>query len=252
MHNNSLKIGVFDSGSGGLPIAQKIHARLQNEKYHNVSVVYYGDTANFPYGTKTKKQLRGIVKNNIHHLLAQGCNMIVIACNTASIIFNSDPTLNHLPNVYPVINLSAKLATGSGSRIHVISSNFTSSQKQYTRLIKSTNPHAVVVETGEQRLINAIENQDRQVIDNQLVKIAQKISPDTQVLVLGCTHFSYVKQDLLHYLSQNNAGTLVVDPAEAMANYVVEQSRLMQQNQAHADTLSTHFSGPTPAFLFSN
>ena len=77
--SNTSPIGIFDSGIGGLTVANAIHKILPNEQ-----IIYFGDTAHFPYGEKSADAIKYYALRISDFLLKQNCKMIVIACNTAS------------------------------------------------------------------------------------------------------------------------------------------------------------------------
>ncbi len=77
--NNTAPIGVFDSGAGGISVLKRLWALMPNEHY-----LYYGDSANAPYGVRPVKEIRDLTFASVEHLLDEGCKAIVLACNTAT------------------------------------------------------------------------------------------------------------------------------------------------------------------------
>ena len=92
-------IGIFDSGIGGLSIAQEIANYLPNER-----IVYYADTAHVPYGPRTDQNIRELTAHAIEWLYRQGCKIAVVACNTAS-AFSLDYLRSHYGDDFPIIGL---------------------------------------------------------------------------------------------------------------------------------------------------
>ena len=100
-------IGVFDSGLGGLTVLRALHRRLPAE-----DLVYFGDTARVPYGTKGEKTVRGFARQDAGFLVRQGVKMVVVACNTASAF-----ALDHLRDVVRPGDLVVTLGAGSVNRL---------------------------------------------------------------------------------------------------------------------------------------
>lgn len=92
-------IGIFDSGIGGLSIAQEIALHLPNER-----ILYYADTAHVPYGARSDQEIRNLTAQAIEWLYRQGCKVAVVACNTAS-AFSLDYLRDHYGERFPIIGL---------------------------------------------------------------------------------------------------------------------------------------------------
>ena len=92
-------IGVFDSGVGGLSIAQEIAQHLPNER-----ILYYADTAHVPYGARSDQEIRQLTAQAIEWLYRQGCKIAVVACNTAS-AFSLDYLREHYGEHFPIVGL---------------------------------------------------------------------------------------------------------------------------------------------------
>ncbi len=127
----NLPIGIFDSGIGGLTVANAIQKTLPNE-----SILYFGDTQHLPYGEKSTEAIQEFSEKITAFLLTKGCKMIVIACNTASSVANHvvEQTAAGVPviNVIdPVIDYIASLSTNC--RIGVIGTKRTTQTKVYPK-----------------------------------------------------------------------------------------------------------------------
>src|SRR4051794_11220148 len=103
MSLNSLPIGIFDSGVGGLTVYRALHNRLPNERF-----IYLGDTARVPYGTKSLKTVERYAIENSRFLASRGIKMLVVACNTASALA--------LPRIRESINMNVVGVIGPGGR----------------------------------------------------------------------------------------------------------------------------------------
>ena len=187
-------IGVFDSGVGGLASARVLRNRLKAE-----DIIYLADRKNAPYGTKSKEELISLVSKDILRLKSYGCRLCLIACCTASSVYqNLDNELQKisLPIIEPAALLAAK-----GRRITVIATEHTVSSSAFEQKIAHFSK-AEVAQICAQELVSLVESGER---DGNLTEkgyktvfnISQKIKstrPDT--LVLGCTHFSYLEKSL--------------------------------------------------------
>ena len=191
-------IGIFDSGIGGVTVFKEIIKELPNYKY-----IYYSDSFNNPYGEKSVAELKLITMNIVKYLINQGCKIIVIACNTASTIckeylrskFNI-PIIAIEP-AYKMVydyNYSGKtLILGTKGTLH--SSNF---QKLYQ---KYDNHNTIIYECNG--LANLIENDEHEQIVKYLddnIKQFQGVSN----VVLGCTHYPLIKEELKKVLGNVN------------------------------------------------
>jgi glutamate racemase len=212
-------IGIFDSGIGGLTVANAIKAELPNE-----SLLYFGDTAHFPYGEKSPESIRSYAVKISDFLLERGAKMIVIACNTASShAFNA--VCDNVGNRAQVINVIdpvvAEVARGfPGGRVGVIGTKGTIKSDVYaTKLIEkdtslnvgslATPLLAPMVEEGF--FNNKIS---RTVINSYLVNKKLK---NVEALILACTHYPLIKLEIEEYY---NGKVKIVDSAEIVARYV--------------------------------
>lgn len=191
LHDNR-PIGVFDSGIGGLTVLRALRSRLPRE-----SMIYLGDTARLPYGTKSEDTVRRYARQAAGALLNRGVKLIVIACNTASA-----SALDHLRMtcapvpVVGVVNPGAKAAAMASKtgRIAVLSTEATARSGAYETAIHSYRPAATVTSIACPLLVSLAEEGwtdgpvPRAVVRRYLEPVLQKPeSPDC--FVLGCTHF---------------------------------------------------------------
>lgn len=182
-------VAIFDSGIGGLTVYSKIKELLPNE-----NIVYLADTANCPYGIKTIEEINKITNNNINYLKKLGAKVVVIACNTAtSSVLNEIRESNGY--IQGVIEPTAKLAleTTTNNKIGLFATNLTVSSGVYQKYLDSVE----VLAEGCSDFVPVIEEGDfssnnmKKMIKNHLVKVE---GADT--LILGCTHFPYIKQSI--------------------------------------------------------
>ena len=198
-----MKIGVFDSGLGGLVIAKSLIQALPQYDY-----VYYGDTAHVPYGEKTPGRILAYTLEAMRFLIAQKCGLIIIACNTAPAI-----TLRYLqkrfcpklaPNVkiLGVIIPTVEEALKNGEKqIGVVATPTTIHSDIYGVELRKISPNVEVVSLATPRLVPAIEANDFNEAEKAIAEYARNFQ-DIPALILGCTHYPLVKDLFQKYLPQ--------------------------------------------------
>ena len=192
MNNN--KIGVFDSGIGGLTTLKEIRKILPNEDY-----IFYADSKNNPYGNKTTEELLNITRNIVNFFIKENVKLIVIACNTATtkcikqlrnefkdIIFvGTEPAIKvACDNNYRNTLVMATPGTINSERTHELISKY-----------KKDNENLYLISCDN--LANAIENNQKEVINNLLHKyLDEYLDKKIDAIVLGCTHYPIIKNDI--------------------------------------------------------
>jgi len=187
--NNSNPIGIFDSGVGGLTVVKKISSLLPNE-----NIIYFGDTARVPYGTKSNDTVIEYAFQDARFLLNKNVKMIVVACNTASSV-----ALKALQDQFsiPVIGMiepGTKLAlqkTKTG-RIGIIGTNATINNKAYSTDLLRLDPKVKVYEKACPLFVplaeeGLIEHPATRLIAEEYLSELKK--HDIDALILGCTHY---------------------------------------------------------------
>ena len=215
--SGSTTIGIFDSGKGGLSVLPPLTQPQQ------ISDIYYlGDTAHFPYGEKSEAELIPLVIADIKYLVDKNCALIGIACNTASIIWQtvcSQLPLEIQQQAQAIIfdTISTTMATLKTSRLHrtigVIGTDFTVKSKAYERAIRETFPnvHPIILQSARQELVNAIEVGDERATQAELNRIKDYfLHSHLDVFILGCTHYGTIASQLASCLPKN---TIVIDPS---------------------------------------
>ena len=225
-------IGIFDSGVGGLTVAHAIMERLPHE-----SIIYLGDTARVPYGTKSPDTVIRYAKTCSKILLDRGVKLLVIACNTASA--HAIPSLQDEYDI-PVLGVvnpgaSAAVSVSTGKSIGVIGTEGTIKSNVYTNAIKALAPEAIVYSKACPLFVPlAEEGWTEGSIPLEIAKIyleeLSKHKIDT--LVLGCTHYP-----LLATIIQQVVGDKVklVDSALETARSVEETLKAMGQLSSSAE-----------------
>lgn len=206
-----MTIGVFDSGVGGLSVANAISAALPD-----VKIILREDKANLPYGNKTPEQLLGLVEPILQEMVQAGCEIIVIACNTVTTtIINVLRQRIDVPliGMEPMVKPAAAL-TKSGT-IAVFATPTTLGSKRYNEL-KSTYAQGVeVVEPDCSKWSYMIEKKE---VNEKMIKqnVDMAINRGADVLVLGCTHYHWI-EELIKELADGAA--VVLQPEK----HIIEQ-----------------------------
>lgn len=208
-------IGIFDSGLGGLTVVKEIKKLLPN-----ISLIYLGDTARIPYGTRSKETIKKFAKEDTLFLLSKKVNLIVVACNTvSSIAIDVVKKYSNVP-VFEVIKPAIKKALNitKNNKIGVVGTRATISSNSYSEA--SLKSHAsMIVPLVEEGFIRGPE------INLFIEKYFKVFKGKVDTLILGCTHYPLIKNEIKKYL-----GTKInlVDPAEEVSkevcNYVLKMN----------------------------
>jgi glutamate racemase len=218
-------IGVFDSGVGGLTVVRALRRALPGE-----DIIYLGDTARVPYGSKSPRTVERFSLTCQQFLLAREVKLVLIACNTASA--NALPALREASPV-PVIGAvepgaeSALAATRSG-HIGVIATLATVRSGAYAKAINARDPHAKLAALACPMLVPLAEEgwTNDEIAELACRRYLQQLfaqAPATDTLVLGCTHYPLLR-DVIARVANDLAKheVAVVDSATAMAEAAKE------------------------------
>ena len=220
---NAAPIGVFDSGVGGLTVAREIMRNLPNER-----IVYFGDTARVPYGSKSKDTIIRFSRQIIRFLRTQKVKAIVIACNTASALALAEVEKELDIPILGVVKPGARVAaaTTKNGRIGVIGTESTINSHMYRQLIQAYDPKIQVFGRPCPLFVPLVE--EGWLKDPVTEEVARRylhdlLEQDIDTLILGCTHYP-----LLRSLIGGVAGDRVqlVNPAYETA---CELGRLLEQ-----------------------
>jgi len=204
----SLRVGLFDSGLGGLTVLRQVHAR-----YPHSASLYLGDTARVPYGERSPDEIRRIAAEVVHWLRLQGIGVLVMACNTSNALALDVAVAEAgVPVVGLIDSVAATLAAAS---IGVLATPATAASGAYRRAIHACQPAVTVIEVGCPAFVPLIEAGDlehpelRQAASAYLRPLLEQ---GVEAIVLGCTHYPLL-QPLLRQLLPPEV--LLVDPAQA-------------------------------------
>ncbi len=212
-------IGLFDSGVGGLTVAREIMRQLPNE-----DLVYFGDTARVPYGSKSKQTVLKYSRQIVRFLRTKDVKAIVIACNTASALALDEIAAEIDIPVIGVVKPGAKMAveTTKTGNIGIIGTESTIKSGIYNDYIRELNPDITVVSKACPLFVPLVEEgllEDR-VTEDIVARYLQEMKEyKVDSLVLGCTHYPLLRNTIKRFMGD---GVRLVNPAFETAKSLKE------------------------------
>lgn len=193
MKDKTAPIAVFDSGVGGISVLRELVRLMPGENY-----IYYGDSANAPYGTRPTEEIRDLTLQAAELLLAQGAKALVVACNTAT-----SAAVRLMRGMYPdlpIVGIEPALKPAvlayPGGRIAVMATNMTLKQNKFHDLLKRYQDQASIITVPASEIVPYVERGElggpgletliRHILDTRL-------DAPVDGIVLGCTHFPFVR-----------------------------------------------------------
>ena len=208
MADRNSPIGVFDSGVGGIGTLAALRRELPQERF-----LFYGDTANAPYGTKSREEVMGCINRIMEHLLAQDVKAVVIACNTATAVAAAELRAKY---TLPIIGIEPALKPAHEMRrdgsILVLATPMTLKLEKFRALYERYGEGAIPLPCP-----GLMELVEREADDEARRYLLELFSPydltKVDAVVLGCTHYVFLRQVLKDILPDTvsvldgNAGT---------------------------------------------
>lgn len=212
---NNNKIGVYDSGVGGLTVYEKLKKLMPNENY-----VYYGDLKNSPYGEKTKEQLIQYAEDIFKFFIKKDVKCIVMACNTTSAMAYEALRDKYDIKVYPIVQACANvLSLLEIDSLGVFATPVTINSHIYKSEIYKYNKDMQVFELACPEWVKIVESgmieepSTKDFVKKYLDKMMEN-KPDK--IVLGCTHYPYLRRVLSDVLGND----IFIDPSIIFSNYI--------------------------------
>lgn len=205
-------IGIFDSGMGGLSVLKTAMKLLPKESF-----IYYGDSKNAPYGTKTKEEVTELSIKICDYLISRGVKAIVVACNTAT-----SAAIKVLRDKYdiPIIGmepaLKPALEDNKGGSIVVMATPMTLKEDKFKNLVKRLPSTTKIYKMPAPKIVELVEEgkSNTEAMDRLIEDYFKEIPHDSiESIVLGCTHFIFVQNSLRKVLEHvklfdGNEGTI--------------------------------------------
>lgn len=229
-------IGVFDSGLGGLSVLAAIARALPS-----ANIAYLADTAHVPYGPKPDHFIRGRVSALADHLVEQGCRMIVVACNTATVAAIAE--LRHRHPDIPIVGVEPGVkpaaASSRSGHIAVLATEMTSRSERLQQLIRDHASHVQVhVEPcpGWATRVEMLDLDGEEFAAEVAAKVNPLLDAGADRIVLGCTHYSFLRPMLAPLVAGRGE---LVDVADAVARQVVRLAGSISHGNSQLHLLAT-------------
>lgn len=218
-----LPIGVFDSGVGGLTVLKELQHQLPQESF-----LYFGDTANVPYGTRSQTEILTFVRQILHWMTAQPIKMAIMACNTSSALALDEVRAEFDIPILGIILPGARAAVKKGRRIGVIATPATVASNSYPQAIQEINPQAQVYQADCPEFVPLIEHnciREPETLDIVRRRLQPLLHKGIDTLVYGCTHYPHLAAVIQKILPQ---GVQTVDPAVYITAAAKQELELLQ------------------------
>lgn len=234
--NNQKFIGVFDSGFGGIDILRGIVQAMPQYNF-----IYLGDTARTPYGTRSKEVVYEFTRQAVKFLFENDCELVVLACNTASSSALRKIQQEYLPKHYPnkrvlgVLIPAAEQAyeKTTNKRVGVIATSGTVASGSFVREITKLDQQVQIFQQACPLLVPIVEEgeQDSEITDIMLKKYLKPlIDQGIDTLVLGCTHYGILKKQIRKVIGKSVA---IVSESESipvkLADYLKRHPEICQK-----------------------
>lgn len=236
-----MKIGIFDSGLGGLIILKEILKKLPQYDY-----IYLGDSARVPYGNRSQEVIYEFTQQAVDFLFKQDCQLIIIACNTASAEALRKIQQKWLPKygngqrvlgvIRPVVEKAVQVSKG---KVGVIGTKGTINSQAYIKEIEKLNPKLEVIQRATPLLVPLIEEgwQKSEVTKKVLRKYLKPLkNAKIDTLILGCTHYPILYKEIKGIMGNKvkvlNSGEI---EAESLADYLQRHSEIESELDKNSD-----------------
>ena len=234
MSDRNAPVGVFDSGVGGLTVAREIMRQLPDER-----IVYFGDTARVPYGSKSRDTVLRYSRQIIRFLRTREVKAIVIACNTATALTLDTVAAESDIPIIGVIHAGAKTAVEStrNGRIGVIGTEATIGSGIYTEVMKKMKPGIQVFGKSCPLFVPLVEEGFKEhVVTREIIEyyLESMKKSDIDAMILGCTHYPLLRSKIRNYMGEK---IQIVNPAYETA---MDLKQLLEEQDMANDRSKMH------------
>lgn len=261
MNTQRGKIGIFDSGLGGLTILKEIAKLMPYYEY-----IYLGDNQNTPYGDKSQDKIFNLTFAGVEWLLKNGAEIVILACNTASANALRKIQQEVLPIKYPnkrvlgiIIPTVEEIEKYSETKhIGILATKATVESKIYEIEMEKQNPKIQIVSQTGGNLANLIEQNDKDKLSAEIKRVTQELLTKDDLIdtvILGCTHYALIVNEITQTLPKHirviSQGELI---AAKLSDYLKRHSEINNKlsnyfslnfnttsNNEHVQRLMTHF-----------
>jgi len=197
-------IAVFDSGVGGISVLRELIRLMPNERY-----LYFGDSANAPYGTKSTSEVRDLTLAAAESLMARGCKALVVACNTATAAAIIDLRAKYTDKIIIGIEPALKVAADHfpGGEVGVMATPVTLREEKFDVLLHRFTDACTVHKIPAPGLVELVERgmADSQETEALLTPLLAPYQGKLDALVLGCTHYPFAAKVIGNILGDRTA-----------------------------------------------
>lgn len=226
-------IGIIDSGVGGLTVVKQFRQHLPQE-----NIIYFGDSANVPYGNKEETEIYKLTKTMVDFLIYKDVKLIVVACNTISSILDKYFQDYQIPIIGIIRPTVDYLLKEDIDLLGIIATKFTIESGVYQQLIEESNKKVKLVTESSSELATLIDSADYEqdqvdrLIDLHMTNMTRK--EDLEDIVLACTHYAHVMDAFKKRLE----GVNFIDPAYQQTLYA---KQLMEERGILGENLEAEF-----------
>lgn len=224
MKNNERPIGVFDSGVGGISVLREMVALMPNENF-----IYFGDSLNAPYGTKTVKEVQDLSIKNAEMLLLMGAKAIVIACNTATSV-SAEILRKKYPDV-PIVGVEPALKPAilykENAKVLVMATDITIREQKFKELLSKYSDKGTVYLLPCPGLMDWVEKGilEGEELNKFLENLLSPYKNKVDSVVLGCTHYPFLKDAISRAIGGE---AKLFDGGEGTAKEVLRRLKCMK------------------------
>ena len=200
MHTKEEYIAVFDSGLGGISVLRELVRLMPEEKY-----LYFGDSANAPYGHRSTAQVKELTMSAVEQLLSRGVKALVVACNTATAVAINDLRSRYPDTIIIGIEPAVKLAADrcKGGHVAVMATAVTLREEKFNHLLERF-PDLEVSSICPTELVAMIEEgATDEAIESYLRPVLAPFVGKLSAVVLGCTHYPFAKKAITNRLGND-------------------------------------------------
>lgn len=230
------KIGVFDSGVGGLTVLRQLRRQLPQESF-----LYFGDTAHVPYGTRSQAEIIQLVRHILTWMVQAGVKMAIMACNTSSALALEAVRFEFKIPILGLILPGARAAVEAGKSIGVIATPATVSSNSYPLAIQEINSQTQVWQVSCPEFVPLIET--NRIYEPYTAQVAQRylrplLDQQIDTLIYGCTHYPHLAPVIRPLLP---ASVQPVDPARYVAAAAARELKILGLQKPQSPAQSTRF-----------
>lgn len=219
-----MKIGIFDSGLGGLIITRAVRKMMPEYDY-----VYYGDTKRIPYGNKSQEAVYEFTKEGVDHLFRkEDCAIIIIACNTASARALKQIQQEYLPKNFPDrkilgVIVPASEVAANYKKVGVLATSSTVASNTFPLEIEKLNSKTKVLQNAAPMLVPLIEENENDLSKPFILKYLRPfMNKNLDAIVLGCTHYPLLKKEIKNILIEKKENIKIISQDEIIPKKLKE------------------------------